>query len=275
MFQRHPSRLGIVLRANEARVGSMKLSSGELLAIEQAEVAAWPALQTADIDGWLWRYSGGGSQRANSLSPLLFSGTDVEAAIGRTEALYRARGAAPMFQICDIAAPADLDERLQRRGYRLQEPCTALAKRIAPDPSAAHDGDIEITDAPSEAWLSVYLGGITPSRRGLAPMILARVPAPRAFLLLRDHGQPAATALGVVAGGVVIAECVMTRADHRRIGAGTRVMSTLEGWGTAHGAGIAALQAVAANVPAQALYAKLDYRRVGGYHYRVLDQAGS
>ena len=146
-----------------------------------------------------------------------------------------------MFQVCHVNAPADLDERLQRRGYRLQEPCTALAKRIAPDAAGWHDADIEIGDAPSEAWLSVYLAGITPSRRGLAPMILARVPAPRAFLLLRDQGQPAATALGVVAEGVAIAECVMTRADLRRVGAGSRVMRALEAWGARQGATIAAL----------------------------------
>ena len=102
-------------------------------------------------------------------------------------------------------------------------------------------------------------------------MILARVPRPRAFLLLRDRGQPAATALGVVAEGVVIAECVMTRADRRRGGAASRVMRVLEAWGAREGATIAALQAVAANEPAQGLYAKLAYARVGGYHYRVLD----
>jgi GNAT superfamily N-acetyltransferase len=247
------------------------ISRDRLLAIERAEVAAWPALETADIEGWLWRYSGGGSQRANSVSPLAFRGADVEAAIADVEARYRARGAAPMFQICDINLPADLDERLQRRGYRLQEPCTALAKPIAPDTSAGLDAEIEIDDAPSQAWLSVYLAGITPSRRDLAPMILARVPAPRAFLLLRDQGEPAATALGVVAEGVAIAECVSTRADRRRGGAGTRIMRALEVWGTGKGARIAALQAVAANAPAQALYAKLAYERVGGYHYRVLD----
>jgi hypothetical protein len=48
-------------------------------------------------------------------------------------------------------------------------------------------------------------------------------------------------------------------------------MTALEAWGAKEGATIAALQAVAANAPAQALYAKLDYARVGGYHYRVLD----
>ena len=249
----------------------MAISRDRLLAIERAAVAAWPALETVDIRGWLWRYSGGGSQRANSVAALAFDGANVDAAIAEAEARYRARGAAPMFQICDVNTPADLDERLQRRGYRLQEPCTVLAKDIAPAVAASADADIEIGDAPSEDWLSVYLAGVTPSRRDLAPSILARVPTPRAFLLLRDHGQPAATALGVVAEGVAIAECVMTRADRRRGGAASRVMLALEAWGARLGATIAALQAVAANEPAQGLYAKLAYACVGGYHYRVLD----
>jgi N-acetylglutamate synthase len=247
------------------------ISRDRLLAIERAAVAAWPALEMADIDGWLWRYSGGGSQRANSVSALAFSGTDVEVAIAGVEARYRSRGAAPMFQICDVNVPGDLDARLQRRGYRLQEPCTVLAKSIELKTSVAPDADIEIGDAPSETWLSVYLAGITPSRRGLAPLILAGVPAPRAFLLLRDKGEPAATALGVVAESVAIAECVMTRADRRRSGAASRIMRALEVWGARQGATMAALQAVTANEPAQALYAKLAYDCVGGYHYRVLD----
>src|SRR5215472_12971806 len=108
------------------------ISQDELLAIERAAVVAWPALQTAQINGWLWRYSGGGSQRANSVSPLRFEGSDVDSAIAAVEARYRARGAASMFQICDVNVPANLDQRLEQRGYRLQEPCTCLAKCIGP-----------------------------------------------------------------------------------------------------------------------------------------------
>jgi hypothetical protein len=48
-------------------------------------------------------------------------------------------------------------------------------------------------------------------------------------------------------------------------------MRALEAWGARQGATIAALQAVAANAPAQALYARLAYALVGSYHYRVLD----
>ena len=87
------------------------ISRERLLAIERAAVAAWPAGETADIGGWLWRSSGGGSQRANSVSALTFEGSDVEAAIAEAETRYRARSAAPMFQICDVNAPVDLDER--------------------------------------------------------------------------------------------------------------------------------------------------------------------
>jgi hypothetical protein len=98
-----------------------------LLRIERAAVRAWPALETAVIDGWLWRYTGGGSQRANSVSPLVFSGRDVEAAIAEVEWRYRAVRAPVMFQMSEVNQPADLDQRLQERGYRIKEPITTLA----------------------------------------------------------------------------------------------------------------------------------------------------
>jgi GNAT superfamily N-acetyltransferase len=239
-----------------------------LMRIERAGVNAWPAQETADVDGWLWRYTGGGSQRANSVSPLAFSGRDVEAAIADVEWRYRSRRSPVRFQICDVNAPGDLDARLATRGYRLREPCTTLARDIGPAPMPA---DVEIAAAPSDDWMSVYLSNISADRRPIAPEILARVPAPRAFLLLRTGGRPAATALAVVAGDVVIAECVGTHAELRRTGAAAKVMRALEAWGADQGATVAALQAVAANTPAQRLYAALDYVHVGSYHYRLLD----
>jgi GNAT superfamily N-acetyltransferase len=248
----------------------VSISSQDRLGIERTAVRAWPALETADLDGWLWRYTGGGSQRANSVSPLDFAGADVEAAITAAERRYEGRGAAAMFQVSDVVAPLDLDQRLARRGYRLQEPCTCLAKALsrgAPMPPG-----IEVAERLGEDWLSVYATGVTPSRRAAAPAILARVPAPRAFLLRRQGGVPISVALAVAHDGVVIAECVATDPEHRRQGASEAIMRALEAWGVAQGAGVAALQAVAANAPAQALYAKLDYRPVGGYHYRVLDR---
>ena len=83
-----------------------------------------------------------------------------------------------------------------------------------------------------------------------------------------------ATALGVPDGEIIIAECVATLGAARGTGAASRVMRGLEIWGAARGCRIAALQALADNVPAQALYKSLGYRAAGGYHLRVKDLPG-
>ena len=101
------------------------MSRERLVAIERVAVVAWPALETAEIDGWLWRYSGGGSQRANSVSALAFQGADVDAAIAEAEARYRARGASPMFQVCHVNAPAEC--------ARAKNPVSCLTARLKPE----------------------------------------------------------------------------------------------------------------------------------------------
>jgi N-acetylglutamate synthase len=239
-----------------------------LLAIERAGVRAWPALETELISGWLWRYANGGSQRANSVSALEFSGGDLGAAITEAERRYRERGAAPQFQISDICAPAALPGLLHQRGYGARDRCTTL---IRPVPGIAEVGaeipGFEIHNRATPEWTACYTSVITPDRRRTAPSILARVPEGAAFCAVRRGGQIVATALGVTHGGVTIAECVATRAEVRGQGAAAAVMRGLAHWGAGQGARTIALQAVEHNAPAQALYRSLGYRLAG--HYEI------
>ena len=240
----------------------------ELRAIEVAAVEAWPAFETRNISGWLWRYSGGGSQRANSVSTLDFRGPDAEAAIAEAEALYFSRNVPSRFQVSStLAEPKDLDRRLERRGYRIHEPVTTLAMHLS-DHKDIPTGVI-IADGPSDEWMEVYLSNVRPDRHAAAPAILAAVPTPKAFFSFEVGGRILSTALAVLRGEIVIAECIGTRAEARRRGAASTVMAALAAWGWQHGARIAALQAVTENFPAQRLYAALGFREVGGYHYRL------
>lgn len=239
-----------------------------LLRIEHAGVNAWPALETAQLDGWLWRFSEGGSQRANSVSTLQFLGRDVEASIDEAERRYRARGAPPMFQVSDVSQPENLDAALAARGYRVNDPCTTLVKSCE---AQAEDAGLVYLARATPAWFDCYSSVITPSRKRTAPRILERVPATGVFCGVLQNDRIIATALGVPHGGVIIAECVATLAEARGRGAAGRVMRGLESWGAAHGCRHIALQAVATNAPAQALYKSLGYRRHGGYHLRVKD----
>ena len=160
--------------ANECRCARWRIHRDGLIGIERAAVRAWPAGETRLVDGWLWRYSGGGSQRANSVSALSYEGTDVEGTIDAIEALYREHGAPVRFQVgFPLSQPDDLDQRLAARGYVIHDPVTTLLKPVAP---VAAPVDVVLRDAPSEGWLSVYLANVTPNRRPFATAILARVP---------------------------------------------------------------------------------------------------
>jgi GNAT superfamily N-acetyltransferase len=237
-----------------------------LIGIEHAAVRAWPAGETRDVDGWLWRFSGGGSQRANSVSALEYRGDDVERSIDTIENLYREHNAPVRFQVgFPLSQPDDLDERLAARGYVIHDPVTTLIKPVA---SVEMPTNVVLRPAPSEGWMSVYLSNVTPDRRPFASAIIARVPQPCVFAEVLLDGAAIATALGVFCRETVIAECVGTSAAARRQGAAAAVMRGLEAWGRERRAHTIGLQAVTTNAPAQALYTSLGYKAAGTYHYR-------
>lgn len=260
---------------NSGRIGVLSptgLHRDGLVGIERAAVRAWPAQETRNIDGWLWRYSGGGSQRANSVSALFYDGDDAEGTIDAIERLYRARNAPVRFQVgFPLSQPADLDDRLAARGYVIHDPVTTLLKAVA---GVGQPADVVLRETPSDGWMTVYLSNVTEDRRPFAADILGRVPGPRVFAEALRAGEVVATALGVYFEHTVIAECVGTAVAARRQGAAAAVMQALEFWGHAHGAHTIGLQAVTSNVPAQGLYAALGYTPAGTYHYRYLGAAG-
>jgi GNAT superfamily N-acetyltransferase len=224
--------------------------------MERAHVRAWPALETADIEGWLLRISGGASQRANSVSTVDFHGADVQAAIGAAEARYRLAGTAARFQTFDETAPVDLPERLRQCGYRETEATITLTKQPLAGPIPP---EVQVNDDATDDWRAVYLGQITDNRRVINARILERIPRPSAFFTARLNGVPVATALCVVDAGCAVVECVATAMAARRRGAGRRVMLALESWAASQGADRLGLQVVRSNDPAVALYKGLGF----------------
>ncbi len=260
------------MSSGEQRTGAATQIASDragLIGIEHAAVRAWPAGETCDVDGWLWRYSGGGSQRANSVSALEYRGDNVERTIDAVEKLYRDRTAPVRFQVgFPLSQPDDLDQRLAARGYVIHDPVTTLIKPVV---ATAMPSNVVLKTTPSEGWLSVYLSNVTPDRRPFASAILARVPPPCVFAEALLDGHVIATALGVYCRETVIAECVGTAPAARRQGAAAAVMHALEAWSREQGAHTIGLQAVTTNAPAQGLYASLGYKAAGTYHYRYLN----
>ena len=250
----------------------MSETTHDLPAMLRLAVDAWPALDTADIEGWSWRASGGGSKRANSVSALKFIGDDVSAAIDEVEARYRTIGQQVRFQIDAISTPANLADRLGARGYVVEEGTLTMAKAVGAElPGDAAAAGCEVTASASPEWLSVYLSAITADRRAVNQRILPLVPHPRAFFLHRRQGQPVSSGLCVVSGGAAIVECMATTAVARRAGGARAVLYAIEAWATRQGAETLFLQVVDTNAPAVALYERAGYRRIAATRYLVRD----
>lgn len=240
-----------------------------LPAMLRLAVDAWPALETAECDGWLWRSSGGGSKRANSVATLAYNGTGVESAITAVERRYRERRQLVRFQVEEIGVPIGLADRLTARGYALEETTVNMAKSIAPQTAALASGDsvCSISNAPTLDWLAVYLSAITPDRRVINEEIVHGVPKPRAFFLCRHEGAPISSGLCVASGDVAIVECMATAPNVRRSGGARRILAAIEIWAAAQGVTTLFLQVVEINAPAVALYQKAGFEPVALTRY--------
>jgi len=246
----------------------MSISRAELLAIEQAAVRGWPALDSAVIDGWLWRHTSGGSVRANTVAALSFTGADAEAAITQVERRYRAVGAPSRFTVSEVSVPADLDARLAARGYARGDDHVTLAKPISAGTAPADV--IEVGTDPDLGWMEVYLSGLTPDRRDVAPRLLAGLPMPRMVFTCRRMGRTVGSGLTIADGSLASVQCMATRPEARRQGCARSMLAAIECWAAAQGCSRLYLQTGADNDAALALYRRYGFCLEGRYHTRVL-----
>lgn len=219
------------------------------------------------VGGWLWRYASGGSFRANSVSTLTFTRTDADAAVRNAESRYRAQGAPCLFTITEVSQPGDLGARLAAMGYGRGEDHATMAKEIAG--SRLSPADVEVSAGPTPGWLAVYLSGLTPDRREIAPAILAGLPANRCYFSCRRGGAVVGSGLSVRDGGLASVQCMATVASARRQGCAQAVLSAIEVWAAGQGCTHLYLQVETANADALALYEGFGFHVAGRYHVRM------
>jgi GNAT superfamily N-acetyltransferase len=236
--------------------------------IEEKTFRAWPALETRHSHGWVQRFAGGYTKRANSINALApdFKFTsDVKNAL---EVPYRERGQRPVWRLTPLAPP-DADSVLASAGYhRIDE---SLVQMAPLDGRFAADPDVRIAPSPSPAWLAGFAeqSPVEPAHRSTMARMLASIAAPVGFASVEDGDGPVAFALGVVDGEHVGVFDVLVAPRARRQGLARRLTQSLGAWGLGHGATQAYLQVVASNGAALPLYVSLGFETVYSYAYRV------
>lgn len=239
-------------------------------AIEEASLNAWPAVQQLVYDGWLLRFGGGYSRRANSVNPLYAGSVAVPEKIARCEQIYREQQLAPTFRITPFIQPADLEDALARRGYEKQSP-TSVQTLDLTDFVVQPSDAIRQWTTPAEAWLAQYvrMNQVSAEKKPALRAILNHILSKACFALLLHRQRAAACGLGVVEGSFVGLFDIVTDPVQRGQGFGLKLLHHLLGWARQQEATTAYLQVVADNEPALRLYHKLGFREAYRYWYRV------
>jgi GNAT superfamily N-acetyltransferase len=235
--------------------------------LERASHSAVPAARNAFDGPFLVRAFLGGTGRANAASS---TAAEPDAGLAerleRIEAAYRRLGLRPRFRSTPLDPP-EMEEALLARGYALGEESLVMAGPLAG--FAAPNADVAALAGPEPEWLSVLATAEhqTAARRQeklLAPEMMM---IPAAWLLLRQGGQPVATAQVALDGPLVGFFDVVTDPAFRRRGLGRRILAAGAAWGQLQGGDTGWLQVSAANGPACALYQALGMREIYRYRY--------
>ncbi len=235
--------------------------------LEERAFNAWPALATVIADGWVARFAGGYTKRANSVNALSPS-TTVDVAAVAFAPLYARQGLPLIFRLSPLADP-DADAVLAAKGFRHADETIVMTAPIAA--GANVDPDVVIEAWPSPAWLAGFASAnrVSQSLQVTHERMLDAIRHPVAFTSLRSGPSTIAFGIAVAERGMVGLFDIVTLPEVRRQGAARRLVRALLGWGKAQGAAHAYLQVAAANTAAIGLYRQPGFGEAYRYHYRI------
>lgn len=238
------------------------------LRIEELSLAAWPALQTIALDGWLLRFAEGYSRRSNSVNALYPSSLPLHEKVEACESLYALRKLPTLFKVLGRDEDKALDYYLAARGYEREAETRVMTLDLASFESSRAD-PVAMGSALDEAWIEGFCAcSGTSASRGVMGRILGNLVCPVALASLTEGGETVACGYGAVDRGWVGLFDIVVREGRRGRGYGEAIVASIVASARELGAGRAYLQVVSGNVPAESLYAKLGFEEAYRYWYR-------
>jgi N-acetylglutamate synthase len=235
---------------------------------EELSLNAWPSLQTMLYDGWIIRFAGGYTKRANSVNPVYASSIDIEKKIAFCEHLFRNKNLPVVFKLTKSVFPENLDELLEQRGYRLDSQTSMQIMEIGEFPAVE---DVDLKDDFSEQWLAGFCtaNSIAEIYKPVIRRMLDSIIPQKCFAVVRRQEQTIAWGLSVLQNEHVGFFDIVTDPAFRNQGVGKQLMSGLLHWGKRNQASQAYLQVMLNNAPALKLYAHLGFQEAYQYWYRI------
>jgi GNAT superfamily N-acetyltransferase len=248
-------------------------TAADVIALELAADAAWPAPVRGRLGDWLLRSADGWTGRANSALPIGDPDRPLEAAIDAIEAWYAERGQPPLVNTpLPLAAP--VGAALDARGWGARP--LVLVQAAPLPPLVADAPGVSLAKAPGDDWLAVAQA----RKQSLPPAarhVLTAPPEVR-FASAYDGDTLVATGRGAVVGDErrwLHLGLIEVLPAYRRRGLARRVTAALAGWAAELGATHAFLQVEERNTAAVTLYGTLGFATHHSYLTRERPVSGA
>lgn len=237
----------------------------QIQTLYQTGDATWPAAEFLTVGNWTIRNGADGGQRVSSATA---NGPVTSQDINVAEQAMSAIEQRPLFMVRE--GDETLDALLEAKGYRVKDPVNFYTcpvenlTKIAPERLAAFPiwPPLAIIN---EIWSE---HGITEGRQA----VMQRAAGPKAAILARQNDRAAGVAYVAIHNSMAMLHALEVVDGHRRQGVARNIMGVAAIWAQDNGARDFSVICVRDNVAANTLYASLNMKNVGQYHYRINDQ---
>ena len=238
--------------------------------IEEASLNAWPCLKQILYDGWILRFANGYTRRANSINPIYKGIGDTLEKIRYCEQIYQDAQQRAVFKITPFVHPTNLDNLLDQAGYQKNAPTSVQILDLM-DLDIQSTTVVEQWSHPTEKWIEHYtrMNQVPPENVPTLQAILQNIAPVANFTTLLCQGRVVSCGLGVLDNQHIGLFDIVTDPAYRSRGFGTHLVLNILNWAKQQGAKKAYLQVMLKNEPALNLYAKLGFKEIYQYWYRV------
>lgn len=238
--------------------------------LEQLSMNAWPSLQTMFYDGWILRFANGVTRRSNSVNSIYKSTRDVEEKITFCEKIYTENNLPTIFKLTSAACPANLDKILSQRNY-LRQAETSVQTFDLTNARFEENRSIILNENLEENWVRYFvsLNKFNTDKIQIYHAILQNIIPETIYASYRIGNEIKGCGLGVKQGKHIGLFDIVVDEEHRGVGLGYYIATSLMKWGKSKGASIGYLQVMTDNEIALHLYEKLGFTEQYKYWYRV------
>ena len=237
---------------------------------------AFPSKFYYFLNGWVMRFTGGITYRANSVFPINYFAdeTQIEKDIEIVEKAYKEYDLPTIFTMHDYFEPENLDSILKNRGYKEDSHTNALISEInkikRSEINRNYDYELHDNRVQDFSNLLARYTNKNEEQQEIISKISRRITIPKkCFVLARKKGKVVGTLMGVLnSEGYIYISDLLVAPDHRRNKIATSMIFTLiNKWAVKNNAKYIWLQVEVQNHNANKLYEDLEFKKAYYYYY--------